>query len=151
MISWVNRFNCELINNSNGITYTSHLSISQSVLDLTFATSKMAENIVDWAINDEIMTKLDHEVIAFYLLSKNAQKVDNSLNALYNVQTADWKNFIKNLQSNHVAAKFKIKTLSQSLNIENIKKITILLRSTIENAVNKNISKRRSCNQSKIW
>ena len=49
----------------------------------------MAENIVDWAINDEIVTGSDHEVIAFNLLSKNAQKVDSPLNASYNVQKAD--------------------------------------------------------------
>ena len=66
------------------MTYISHLGISQSVLDLTFATLKMAENIVDWAINNEIVTGSDHEVIAFNLLSKNAQKVDSPLNASYN-------------------------------------------------------------------
>ena len=71
------------------MTYTLHLDILQSVFDLTFATLKIAENIVDRAINDEIVTKLDHELIAFNLLSKNAQKVDNSLNASYNVQKAD--------------------------------------------------------------
>ena len=43
-----------------------------------------------------------------------------------------------------------MQTLSQSSNIENMKKITILLRSTIKNAINKNISKRRSCNQLKV-
>ena len=74
LISWINRFNCELINSSNEMTYTSHLDISQSVLDLTFANSKMTENIVNWAINDEIMTKSDHEVIAFNLLLKMRKK-----------------------------------------------------------------------------
>ena len=112
LISWSNRFNCELINISNKITYTSHLGISQYGLDLTFVTSKIAENIVDWAINDEIMTKSDHEVIAFNILSKNAQKVDNWLNASYNVQKTDWNNFIKNLQLNHAFAKLKMQTLS---------------------------------------
>ena len=82
---------------------------------------------------------------------KNAQKVESSLNALYNVQKANWNNFIKNLQSNYASAKLKMQTLSQSSNIENMKKIIILLRLTIENAINKNISKRRSCNQSKVW
>ena len=97
------------------------------------------------------MTRSDHEVIAFNLLSKNAQKVDSSLNASYNVQKADRKNFIKNLQANHAAAKLKIQTLSQSSNIENRRKITILLPLTIKNAINENISKRRLCNQSKVW
>ena len=32
-----------------------------------------------------------------------------------------------------------------------MKKMTILLRSTIKNAINENISKRRSCNQWKVW
>ena len=82
---------------------------------------------------------------------KRQQKVYNALNASYNVQKADWKNFIKNLQSNHSAAKLKMQTLSQSLNIENMNKMTILLRSTIKNAIKEHISKRRSCNQLKVW
>ena len=40
--------------------------------------------------------------------------------------------------------------LTQTLNIENMKKMTILLRLTIENAIDENISKRSSCNQSKV-
>ena len=102
-------------------------------------------------MNDEIVMKSDHEVITFNLWSKNAQKVNSSLNASYNVQKADWNNFIKNLQLNYASANFEMQTLSQSSNIENMKKRIILLRWTIENAINKNISKRRSCNQSKVW
>ena len=44
-----------------------------------------------------------------------------------------------------------MQTLSQFLNIENLKKITILLRSTIQNAINEKISERRLCYQSKVW
>ena len=145
LISWKSRFNCELINILNEMTY-----ISQSVFNLTFATLKIAENIFDWAINNEIVTKSDHDVIAFNLLSKNAQKVIISLNTSYNVQKADWNNFIKNLQSNHASTELKYQTLSQSSNIENMNKMTILLRLIIENAINENISKRRSCNQWKV-
>ena len=97
------------------------------------------------------MTKSDHEVIAFSLLSKNTQKVDSSLNATYNVQKVDWKNFVQNLQLNYASAKIKMQMLSQTSNIEDMKNMTILLRSTIENAITENISKRRSCNQSKVW
>ena len=92
------------------------------MFDLTLATLKIADNIVDWTINDEIVTKSDQEVIAFNLLSKNTQEVDSSLNALYNVQKADWNNFIKNLQLNYASAKLKKQTLSKSLNIEIWKK-----------------------------
>ena len=74
LITWVNRFNCELINILDEMTCTSHLEISQSMLSLTFATKKIAEKIVDWTMNDEIVTRSNHEVIAFNLLWKNAQK-----------------------------------------------------------------------------
>ena len=47
LITWINRFNCELINISDKMTYTSHSEISQSMLDLTFATKKITNNIVD--------------------------------------------------------------------------------------------------------
>ena len=67
------------------MTYTSHSEISQSILDLIFATSKIAENVIDRIINDEIVTRSDHDVISFNLLSKNASKVDSSLNATYKV------------------------------------------------------------------
>ena len=85
------------------------------------------------------------------MISKHAQKVDSSLNATYNVQKADWENFKKNLQSNYASTKFEMQILMMTSNIENMKKMTILLRSTIEKAINENISKRRSCNQSKVW
>ena len=73
------------------------------------------------------------------------------MNASYNVQKADWENFIKNLQINYASAKLEMQRLIQILNTANMKKMTNLLRSTIEKAINENISKRRSCNQSKIW
>ena len=92
------------------------------------------------------MTKSDYEVIAFSLLSKNTQKVNSLLNAIYNVQKADWKNFVQNLQSNYASAKIKMQMLIQTSNIENMKKMAILLRLTIEHAITKSISKRRSCN-----
>ena len=47
LILWINRFDCKLINISNKKTYALHLDTSQFVFDLTFATSKIAENIVD--------------------------------------------------------------------------------------------------------
>ena len=68
------------------------------------------------------MTKSDHEAIAFIFLSKNAQRVDSSLNASYNVQKADWNNLIKNLRSNYASAKLEMQTLNQFSIIENIKK-----------------------------
>ena len=98
-----------------------------------------------------MVTRLDHEVIAFNILSKNAQKVNSSLNALYNVQKANCNNFFENLHLNHVFTKWKLQTLNQFLNIENMKKMTILLCWTIENAINENNSKRRLCNWSKVW
>ena len=73
------------------------------------------------------------------------------MNVTLNVQKANWNNFVKNLQSNYETAKLKMKVLIQTPNIENMKKMVILLRSTIENAIHENISKRRSCNQSKVW
>ena len=60
---------------------------------------------------------------------------------------------MKNLQSNYAIAKLKMQILIKSSNIENIenmKKLIILLRLTIENAIKENILKRRSCNQSKV-
>ena len=104
------------------MTYISHSKVSQSVLDLTFVITKIAENIIDWTIDNEIMKKLDHEIIAFNSLSRNTQKVNSSLNATYNVQRADWKSFVQNLQSNYTSAKVKIQMLIQISNIEKMKK-----------------------------
>ena len=66
------------------------------------------------------MTKSDHEVIAFNLLSKKTQKVNSLLNATYNVQKPDRKNCIKNLQENYVSTNLKMQTLIKSSNIENM-------------------------------
>ena len=57
---------------------------------------------------------------------------------------------MKNLQSSYALEKVKIQNFFQFSNIENMKKMIILLRSTIDNVINENISKRRSCNQLKV-
>ena len=93
------------------MTYISHLEISQSIFDLTFVTLKIVKNVIDWTINNEIVTKSDHEIISLNFLSKNASKVDNLLNASNNVQKTNWGNFEKNLQLNYAAAKSKIQML----------------------------------------
>ena len=73
------------------------------------------------------------------------------MTASYNLQKVNWINFIKNLQSSYASAKTKMQSLIQTLNIENMEKMAILLRSTIEDAIVENSSKKRLCNQSKIW
>ena len=50
MITWLNSYNYELINESDITTFyrKNDNSISNSVIDLAFITQKLSENISDW-------------------------------------------------------------------------------------------------------
>ena len=93
------------------MTYTSYLKILQLIIDLLFAISEITKNIIDWTINDKIVTKSNHEVIEFNLVSKNAKNIDSLLNALYMFKKRIEIFFIQNLQLNYAFTKLKMQKL----------------------------------------
>ncbi len=96
MITWLNSYNCELINESDTATFyrKNDNSTSSSVIDLAFTTQKLSENISDWYINEFNTSDSDHEIIRFNIRTKAAELVKNSIcSQFFNLKKADWKLF----------------------------------------------------------
>ncbi len=98
LIKWVNVHKYDLINTSDINTYHNYLDQSSSVLNLAFASKNMCNHIKNWHINENADTKSDHEVILFTIVMKKVKLIENSLNASYNLQKVDWKDFDEHLQ-----------------------------------------------------
>ena len=96
LIDWLTKFQCELINISDEITFSKQCSMkndqnrtSTLIIDLTFATSHMINKITEWSINENAATESDHEIVEFSINCKNIETVDNFMNDAYNVDKAD--------------------------------------------------------------
>ena len=102
LINWLTKFQCELINISNEITFSKQCIMkndqnrtSTSIIDLTFATLHMINKITNWSINENAFTESDYEIIEFSIICKNIETDDNFMNNIYNVDKTDWKKFKK--------------------------------------------------------
>ncbi len=145
LIKWVNLHKCDLVNTSDIDTYHSYSSQSSSVLDLAFASKNMRNHIKNWHIDENADTEFNHEVILFTIVTEKVKLVENSLNASYNLQKADWKGFEKHLQ------KAKDKMIVKMQRITSLEAKVIYLTECIKNTVELFVSKQRICAKSKPW
>ncbi len=145
LIKWVNFHKCNLINTSDIDTYYSYLSQSSSILNLAFASKNMCNHIKNWHIDENINTEFNHEVILFTIVSKKVKLIKNSLNASYNLQKVNWKDFDEHLQ------KMKDKMIVKMQRITSLKAKVIYLTECIKNTVKLFIFKQRICVKSKLW
>ncbi len=145
LINWVNLHKCNLINTSDIDTYHSYLSQSSSILDLAFASKNMRNHIKNWHIDENVNTEFNHEVILFTIVMKKVKLIENSLNASYNLQKADWKDFDEHLQ------KTKDKMIVKMQKITSLEAKVIYLTECIKNTVILFVFKQRICAKSKLW
>ncbi len=145
LIKWVNIHKCNLINTSDINTYHSYSDQSSSVLDLAFASKNMRNHIKNWHIDENANTEFDHEVILFTIVTKKVKLVENSLNASYNLQKVDWKDFDEHLQET------KDKMIVKMQRITSLKAKVIYLTECIKNTVKLFVFKQRICAKSKSW
>ncbi len=145
LINWVNLHKYDLINTSDIDTYHSYLSQSSSILDLAFAFKNMHNHIKNWHINKNADTEFDHEVILFTIVIKKMKLIENSLNASYNLQKVNWKDFDKHLQ------KTKDKMIVKMQRITSLEAKVIYLTECIKNTVKLFVFKQRICAKSKFW
>ncbi len=145
LISWVNLHKCNLINTSDINTYHSYSSQLSSILDLAFALKNMRNHIKNWYINENADTEFNHEVILFTIVTKKIKLIENSLNASYNLQKVNWKDFDEHLQ------KTKDKMMIKMQRIMSLKAKVIYLMKCIKNTVKLFIFKQRICAKSKLW
>ncbi len=105
----------------------------------------MHNHIKNWHIDENADTEFDHEVILFTIVMKKVKLVENSLNASYNLQKADWKDFEKHLQ------KTKDKMIVKMQRITSLEAKVIYLTECIKNTVKLFAFKQRICAKSKLW
>ncbi len=145
LIKWVNLHKCNLINTLNIDTYYSYSEQSSSVLDLAFASKNMRNHIKNWYINENANTEFNHEVILFTIVTKKVKLIENSLNASYNLQKVNWKDFDEHLQE------AKDKMIIKMQRITSLEAKVIYLIECIKNTVKLFIFKQRICAKSKLW
>jgi len=145
LIKWVNLYKCNLINTSDINTYHSYSDQSSSILDLTFTSKNMCNHIKKWYINENVNTEFNHEVILFTIVIKKVKLIENSLNASYNLQKVDWKDFDEHLQ------KIKDKMIVKMQRITSLKAKVIYLTECIKNTMKLFVFKQRICAKSKLW
>ena len=77
--------------------FYAHSGSSLSVIDLTFANTKIENAITNWSIDENAVTGSDYEVIRFELIAsfKNLTTHATVLSNKYNYNKADWDNFAK--------------------------------------------------------
>ncbi len=145
LINWINLHKCDLINTSDIDTYHSYSSQSSSILDLAFASKNMRNHIKNWHIDENANTEFNHEVILFTIVTKKMKLIENSLNASYNLQKVDWKDFDEHLQ------KTKDKMIVKMQRITSLEVKVIYLTECIKNTVKLFVFKQRICAKSKFW
>jgi hypothetical protein len=97
LITWLGKFKCYLINEPEVPTYNYRNGDGRSVLDLVFATPALSDVIFDWAVNEDLATGSDHEVIQYslYLDSSLLQITPLATNKKYNLSKTTWELFLK--------------------------------------------------------
>ncbi len=105
----------------------------------------MRNHIKNWHIDENANTEFDHEVILFTIVTKKVKLIENSLNASYNLQKVDWKDFDKHLQ------KTKDKMIVKMQRITSLEAKVIYLTECIKNTVKLFVFKQWICAKSKFW
>ena len=66
-------------------------------LDLTFSTSQLSAEIIDWQIKENEYLGSDHEVIQFSIITEDITLIKSSFNSSFNIQKAKWIEFKQQL------------------------------------------------------
>ena len=123
---------------------TINSNITESVIDLAFATKSLFQQIADWYVDDSITTGSDHEVIKLHIRTKTAILVNNPLySEFFNFKKADWKQFSKKILIQTQYIDFS------HLNLSNLNEAALSLQSAIYVAAEKSITKRKFTEKSK--
>ena len=152
MITWLNSYNCELVNESDIATFyrKNDNATSSLIIDLVLIIQKLSENISDWYIDESNASDSDHEIIRFNIRTKAAELVENSIcSQFFNLKKADWKLFSEEIlfQAKYIDFSY----LNHSNNLNDLNAAAIELQNLIYTAANKSIVKRKSFEKSKSW
>ena len=87
LVNWLEKYDFELLNESDILTCSRS---NNSIIDLTFATKKLNNMLINWEINEDKVTGSDHETILFSINIDSGNLVENPVyNNQYNFEKAD--------------------------------------------------------------
>jgi hypothetical protein len=160
LIDWLEKFNFELVNEPDVMTFcryqTNSNSISESVLDLSFARGNIISSISEWAIDEENASGSDHALISLKIQSDSVELVENQLLGPFNLEKANWKEFHGNLNSLFLQKKQHFDELkkiehSNSENLQKLEEAAIQLTEIVQIAATNHIPKIKKSDKSKPW
>ena len=94
LVPWLERNSFELVNTPDVPTFYRPNLTRASIMDLTFATMDMREEVRDWEAPWELQGGSDHVLISFGISTRFTELVENPLHTgPYNFKQADWPQF----------------------------------------------------------
>ena len=87
LISWLKRNQCELINISDISTFIRNMINRKYTLtlELTFSTSQLSAEIINWQIKENEYSGSDHKVIQFSIITEDITLIKSSFNLSFNI------------------------------------------------------------------
>ena len=148
----INRYCLDLANHPGTETRFGRKSKNKSVIDLTFSTPKLTNEIVNWCVDEGSNTGSDHAFIRFDIVSKDVFCEEISATARFNWKKADWLGFHERLQENAKANDARWKTMIATPDNEsNLEQAATCLRDMILEAAEKTVPVMKPCAMSKRW
>jgi hypothetical protein len=102
-----------LINAPDVPTYHYRKGTGSSVLDLTLATPSMTPEVTNWAVDEDLATGSDHEVIRFQIISLHPDADFTTAQPRLNWRKTDWEKFTTTLRNLSEAAQARWTVLRQ--------------------------------------
>ena len=94
----IDRYSLELANHPGIETHFGRRSKNKSVIDLTFSTPNLTNEMVNWSVDERANTGSDHAYIRFDIVSTEVFCPGVSATARFNWKKADWVSFHERLQ-----------------------------------------------------
>ena len=107
LVNWLQKFQFDLISESNSGTFHRNNLVKNSNIDLVFSTSNISQ-YMSWWKDEDYTTGLEHDMIFFSISKKSDLLVENPLYAYqYNFEKADWKKINEEILSKQDNKKFQ--------------------------------------------
>jgi hypothetical protein len=152
LITYIERNDLTLYNESNTPTYISRSGNSWSTIDLLLSSHSISHHIINWAIDEENRTGSDHLPIKFDITSDQFETVPSPLCQKYNWKRTDWGRLQKNLLKQEQELKSEWENIfNHTENNAVMKNGAELITSMILDAVNNSTPLYRPSRHAKWW
>lgn len=151
LVQTMERERFQLVNEPDEPTYNFRTGRGQSVIDLTFASKDISDNVINWAIDLDQATGSDHELIRYDVLSEITDSVPDPRSGRYNWKKTDWDKFNKALQASEQSLLQLWTENEDDGSFAGLEAMASDLRDVILEAVKASTPLIRICPRSKVW